>query len=92
MTEVDIPGQVDSLPQYLFWEIDEAMVVIVFASVGILVSSLITTTIAGMVCARMLSRNKQKSLPGLTLHMAYWIGAVSLGPQFTNGAMREIVE
>lgn len=91
MTEIDMPRHVDDQPQYLFWEMDEVVLVIAFCCIGVLVEALISMGLLGLVAARLLRRNKLTQLPGLTTHIAYWIGLVSMSSVFKNGAVRELV-
>lgn len=91
MKIVDMPRHIDDPTQYLFWEIDEVMVVVGLCAFGIAFEALITMFMVGLVAAYWLRRNKVTQLPGLTVHIAYWIGLTSLSRVFTNGAVRELV-
>ena len=86
-----MPRHIDDQPQYLFWEMDEVTLVVVFAAIGVLSESLMMMSVLGLFAAKWLSRNKQRHLPGLTLHLAYWAGMTQLSYVHRNGAMREIV-
>ena len=92
MKTVDMPRHIDDPAQYLFWEIDEVTIVVVCCGCGIAVEALITMFVVGLIAAYWLRRNKVTQLPGLTVHIAYWIGLANLSRVFTNGAVRELVD
>lgn len=74
MERVQIPQFVDELPQLWFWEIDEALFIVLGLFVGIIIDWMIIATIVGMLIASLFGRFKQGQNRGLLMHMAYWYG------------------
>ena len=91
MKQIDMPRHIDDQPQYLFWEMDEVMIVVAMCAIGIAASALLTMLVCGIIASYFLRRNKVASLPGLTIHASYWVGLVALSPRFPNGSVREWV-
>lgn len=56
MEPVIIPRYVDELPQIALWEIDEALIVLLLISFGILTKQLITMSIIGFGSAYLFGR------------------------------------
>jgi conjugal transfer pilus assembly protein TraL len=76
MDSVRIPAYVDELPQVWFWEIDEAIFIMLGLSVGLLINWMFWGTVTGLAIASVFGRFKQGQNRGLLLHMAYWYGVL----------------
>ena len=49
MREVDIPRYIDSQPQFLWWEFDELIVVVLLFSMGIMTDTLTFMLLIGIL-------------------------------------------
>ncbi|BBM67628.1 MULTISPECIES: type IV conjugative transfer system protein TraL [Vibrio] len=74
MEAITIPRYVDELPQIALWEIDEALIVLVLISFGIMTKQLIIMSIIGFGSAYMFGRFKQGQARGLLMHFMHFYG------------------
>ena len=90
MKEVNIPRYIDSQPQFLWWEFDELIMVVLLFTLGIMTDTLTlmllvvipTTTWA-------LKRFKNNSLEGIFYHMMFWVGVLPLNKEFKDALKQE---
>lgn len=87
-----IPHSIDDQVQVMFWELDEAIVIMAALGLGILIEALGPCLLVGIGAVWQLGRNKQMTLRGYLQHFCYWIGLMGLNKVFTNGQIREWIE
>jgi conjugal transfer pilus assembly protein TraL len=73
-----IPRYIDDPPSFLFWEIDEVIVISLFVCVGILARILTIMLILGYFVSKILKKVKQTKSEGFFLHVLYWHGFLTL--------------
>lgn len=74
MQYIEIPRYVDELPQIALWEIDEAMIVLVLVSFGILTKQLLILSALGFGVSHLFARFKRGQARGLLLHFMHFYG------------------
>jgi conjugal transfer pilus assembly protein TraL len=67
-----VPQTLDDPPRFLLWDFDIAMVFILCLGIGIMAGYLLTSGVAGVVCAWYYSRSKSGKSKGYGLHLLYW--------------------
>lgn len=76
---IEIPRYLDSLPQFLWWELDELIVLIGLFAGGIAIGELIYVIVLGILPAMFyLGKFKREALEGGIYHAAYSMGALPL--------------
>lgn len=75
---VEINRNIDDPMSFFFWEIDEIVVIAATMFIGIVINSLITLGIIGMVFAYILRKIKKSSSEGVMIHFLYWHGFLPL--------------
>lgn len=76
MSEHDhmIPRYIDEPPQILWWEMDEAVVVMLCMILGIAINKMIHLTIVGLVAGYLIGKMKNTKQEGYLHHLAWWHG------------------
>ncbi len=74
MPEARIPHYIDDPPQFLFWELDEAIPVLAGMGIGIMLNSMICYGAAGLVVSRIVARLKKGKHQNFMIHWLYWQG------------------
>jgi type IV conjugative transfer system protein TraL len=73
-----IPKYIDAPIQFLWWELSELGVIIVFTFGSIiLMHQVIWGALAGLIIASKLAKFKEDHLKGLFFHYMYWLGFIS---------------
>ncbi len=89
LQSVEIPEDIDSLPQVLMWELDEFGIVVVLFYAGLIAHELLYALGAIYLFTRYYSRFKGERLAGFHLHAPYRLGLIPLNPRFPNGGILE---
>lgn len=85
----EIPQFVDELPQFGFWEMDEALFLVLGMVIGVLSGWMFTGLIVGASLASVFAKYKAGKNRGMLFHVLYWHGLVPIKHHcFTNGLMR----
>lgn len=88
-----IPRYLDSLPQVLWWELDEFILFIVCLMVGIFTRYLWEFTLIGCVSVWAMGKVKGGQSEGFILHMFWWYGIpgfmLEFGPSSEIGEFLE---
>jgi len=90
---VIIPRYIDTQPQFLWWELDEVIVLIMCMMVGIITRQLTYFLIAGFAVTYFLTKLKSGKSDGYIFHWFYWLSIPSF--QFRRvppGERREFLE
>lgn len=81
----------DSAHQVFFWEIDEAVPMLLMLGLGIFMHKLLYTLPIGITISKMISMTKSKGVKGLFFHRLYWYGLLPL-KNMPNPFIKEYVE
>lgn len=73
-----MPQYVDELAQVGFWELDEAIFLVLGVFLGVLTGWMFTGIVIGVFFAKIFSKYKAGQNRGMLLHLAYWYGLVPL--------------
>lgn len=84
VTKVQMPQHVDSLPQLLWWEMDEVAVAIAVIGIGVLLHSILESFVATVFVVRFTSSVKRNSLNGAAFHVLCSTGLLSLNKDFPD--------
>ena len=84
-----IPRYIDDPPQFLWWELDELMMVVGGFGLGIFMNYPTVCGVAGIILARLASHHKSGRADGYLWHLLYYIGVVKGRPP---GYIREMSE
>ena len=78
MDSVEIPRYIDSQMQMFFWEMDEFILAFGFFAVGIVMNSLLLAIVSIYVSGKMFRMYKDGAMPGILVHLVYWMGFIPL--------------
>lgn len=84
-----VPRYIDDPPQFLFWDLDEAMIVGGSFCFGILIGRPAIGMVAGVLLGRLIRKQRSGKSEGYFWHALYWLGIVKGRPP---GHIREMVE
>lgn len=88
-----IPRYMDALPQILWWELDELVILFLSFFLGLITRQLTTLLIVGVISTFILAKLKNGKSDGFIFHLAYWYGIPSFAIKgVPSGAIREFVE
>lgn len=88
-----VPRYMDSLPQILWWEVDELALLFLTFFLGILTKQLTLLVGMGLVATFILSKVKNGKSDGFIFHLAYWYGVPGFQLRGApDGSVREFVE
>lgn len=87
--ESRIPRHIDDPPQFLWWELDELMIVVGGFGLGIFLNYPSIGGLMGIVLARLAGKQKSGRADGYLWHALYSVGVVAGRPP---GHIREMVE
>lgn len=87
--ETRIPRYIDDPAQFLFWDLDEALILIGSFCFGILLGYPFWGGLAGIASGRALRKLRSGKAEGYFWHALYWVGIVKGRPP---GHIREMVE
>jgi len=87
-----IPRYLDSLPQILFWELDDMMFLVTGVFLGMLTGQVLAGMLLGALGTRSYARAKEKHLPGYLIHWLYFRGGLSPVRGLPPGWAREFQE
>ena len=74
MEEHKIPRYLNALPQVLWWELDEFLIVIAFMMIGILVNKGLIFGIIGVIVTKFYTKVKYRRQEGYMKHLLYMLG------------------
>ena len=85
-----IPRYIDDQPTFLFWDVDEIIVICICIIVGMIIGKLTYLLLSGLVLSKGLGKLKQNKSEGYFMHVLYWYGVPMKGvpPSY----MRSFVE
>ena len=91
MNAIDIPRYVDSQPQLLFWELDEAIIFVGCLASGIALGGYFTlvSMAMGVAVVKLFRRFKNGALDGILLHLCYWAGFMGLNKRYPDSSVRD---
>ena len=90
---VFIPRYMDALPQILWWELDELVILFLSFFLGLITRQLTTLLIVGVISTFILAKLKNGKSDGYIFHWFYWLSIPSF--QFRRvppGDRREFLE
>ena len=91
--EARIPHYIDDPPQFLFWELDETIPVLAGIGFGILVNSLISYGLVGLVASRIVAKLKKGQHQNFMIHWLYWQGCPGIGLKgYPKSHVRRLME
>lgn len=86
---VDIPREVDSQLQVLWWEIDELFIAMIVFGSGLMTHHIVIPVIVALVVMHYIAKMKSEALPGAGLHFLYWFGFSSINKEFNDSMERK---
>lgn len=89
MNDVEIPEFIDSLPQILYWELDEIAPALLLVGIGIISGTLTYMLIPIYLMTKFFSQFKQSRLDGYFHHLMYFWGLGMLNRRFPNSLIHE---
>ncbi len=84
MIEVEIPRYVDSQPQFLWFELDEVLMITCLISLGIIMGLLRWALVALPFAISGIRRMKRSSMDGVAMHFIYSLGVIPLNKEFND--------
>ena len=84
MTEIDIPRYVDSQPQFLWFELDEVLMITCLIGLGIIMGLLVWALLGLPFAISGIRRMKRSSMEGGALHFIYSLGVIPLNKEFND--------
>ena len=90
MNSVRIPQYVDELTQIGFWELDEAVFLVIGILVGTISGWMFTGAAIGVFCSGIFSKYKSGKNRGMLLHYVYWFGAIPFKGLWCDNAFKRI--
>lgn len=69
---LEIPRRIDDKPKFLWWDFDQAMLVMLFIVMGIMANSLGGGVFLGMVAGIVYNKAKSGKHPSFAIHLMYW--------------------
>lgn len=87
--DIEIPREVDSQMQVLWWEMDELFAAFLIFGTGITMHKFILPLICAFLAMRYISKAKMASLPGAGLHMLYSLGLSKLNKEYDNALEKD---
>ena len=89
MTEIQ--RSIDDPITFLFWEVDEILLMASAMFIGIMIDMLITFGFAGIIASYILRKIKKNNSEGVVLHFLYWHGFLTL-QGCPKSYIRELIE
>lgn len=86
---IEMPKYIDDQLQLLWWEMDEFLVMLIVAGVGLTFNLLGTGMLLGFFSMPLLRKAKRMSLNGAPLHMLVATGLFPLNKEFDDSAEQE---
>jgi conjugal transfer pilus assembly protein TraL len=86
---IEMPKYIDDQLQMLWWEMDEFMVMLLVAGIGMIFNLLGTGMLIGVFVIPLLRKAKRVSLNGAALHIIVATGFVPLNKEFDDSAEKE---
>ncbi|MFH0810111.1 MAG: type IV conjugative transfer system protein TraL [Pseudomonadota bacterium] len=87
-----IPRYLDSMPQILFWELDDMMFLVSGVFMGIGTGHVLIGMLLGALATRYYARAKEQHLPGYLVHWLYFRAGLSPVRSLRPGWIREFQE
>lgn len=92
MNQVRMPQKVDDPLPFIFFEIDDVVVLVLCITVGIVIRELTYTAILGLFAVRIFGKWKTGKLQGVLAHMGYWYGLLGLNKTFSGASGSKFIE
>lgn len=67
-----IPRTLDAMPRFLWWDMDQAGLVVGIVVLGMLADSMMVGTVLGLAAGWSYGRTKQGKHPKFAIHAMYW--------------------
>lgn len=67
-----IPQTLDDVPKFLWWDIDQALLVITFTGFGMTTGNMAAGAVVGMFCGWLYGRSKAGKHKRFAIHLLYW--------------------
>ena len=67
-----IPRRLDDKAKFLWWDMDQAMLVSTFLMLGVLAEMVAAGFVTGLIAGYMYSRAKAGKHPDFAIHLMYW--------------------
>ena len=89
MKLVNIPHHITNPPQFLWWEVDELIPMIVIFGIGfIAMRAIFISLVAMFIVGKLYSKFKQGRHRGYLRHLLYYYGFSKMTNTLTNGLIR----
>jgi len=69
---LEIPRRLDDRPKFLWWDFDQAMLIMLFILLGIMSDSLAGGVFLGCVAAYSYNKARSGKHPAFAIHLLYW--------------------
>lgn len=79
-----IPKYLGAQPQFLWWELDEAMILLVFLVAGRLLDKMLIMLIIGVISQKLYSKLKNAKQQGFLQHKLYALGLTKFKSNLTK--------
>ena len=86
-----IPKYLHSYPQFLWWEMDEFLIFLVFMFTGIMVNKAIIGGLAGFIVTKLYVKMKETKQDGFIKHVAYAFGLYNIKGKLPEYWVKEIL-
>ncbi|GAA5132738.1 type IV conjugative transfer system protein TraL [Thalassotalea piscium] len=90
MRTVRIPQYVDELMQVGFWELDEAIFLVLGLIIGTITGWMFTGIIIGTLCSGIFAKYKSGHNRGMLLHAVYWYGLIPFKGLWCDNAFKRL--
>jgi len=90
MNDIQVPQYVDELMQVGFWELDEAIFIVLGLVIGTISGWMITGLVSGTFMASLFAKYKSGQNRGMLLHMMYWYGVVPFKGMWCDNAFKRL--
>lgn len=87
--EIEIPRDVDSQMQVLWWETDELFTAMLIFGTGLTMHKFILPVICAFIAMRQISKAKSAALPGAGLHWLYSLGLSKVNKEYDNAMEKD---
>ena len=92
MEWMKVPQHADDPPQLLIFTVDEFAILMMFMVVGEVFNMLLPGMMLGFAMSKLYRKMQEGMMPGMLLHLLWWIGLARLKGKFWTGLIRELYQ